>query len=202
MPYCPKMNYHDQIPSMPAVIRLATFNDVSFLQQLIARSVRGLSGGYYTPNQVESAIKYIFGVDTQLLADGTYYVAELDGTIAACGGWSRRNTLYGGDQHKDITDPLLEPTTDAARIRAFFVDPQHARKGLGRMMINLCEMAAHNYGFKKIELGATLPGVPLYKASGYKMIERLSILLPNGEIFDVVKMGKELNDTDAINLNP
>ena len=92
--------------------------------------------------------------------------------------------------------------TDAARIRAFFVDPQHARKGLGRMMINLCEMAAYNYGFKKIELGATLPGVPLYEVSGYKIVEQLNILLPNGETFDVVKMGKGLNGTDAINLNP
>lgn len=201
MPYCPKMNYHDPISSTPAVIRLATFNDVPFLQQLIACSVRGLSGGYYTPNQVESAIKYVFGVDTQLLGDGTYYVVELNGTIVACGGWSRRNTLYGGDQHKDITDPLLDPITDAARIRAFFVDPQYARKGLGRMMINLCEMAAYNYGFKRTELGATLPGVPLYEASGYKMIEQLNILLPNGEIFDVVKMGKELNDTSSINSN-
>src|ERR1700679_2657988 len=108
---------------MPIVHRSATFEDIPRLNELIAASVRALSRGYYTPAQIESAIKYIFGVDTQLVVDGTYYVAELDGQIAGCGGWSKRNTLYGGDQHKEIEDPLLDPAKDAARIRAFFVHP-------------------------------------------------------------------------------
>lgn len=103
--------------------RLATFDDIPVLQQLIAASVRGLSTAYNTPNQIESAVKYIFGIDTQLIIDGTYYVAQIEKTIVGCGGWSKRNTLYGGDQHKAVEDPLLDPEHDAARIRAFFVHP-------------------------------------------------------------------------------
>ena len=177
---------------MPITTRLATFEDVPVLQQLIARSARGLSEGFYTPAQAESAIKYVFGVDSQLLIDGTYYIAETDDDIVACGGWSRRNTLFGGDQHKGVEDPLLNPATDAARIRAFFVSPDHARKGLGRMMIDLCETAAKNYGFTRMELGATLPGVPLYQAMGYSAVERIDLPLPDGEIMGIVKMEKKL----------
>lgn len=110
--------------------RLATFNDIPELQGLIALSVRGLSTNYYNQQQIESAIKYIFGVDTQLVTDGTYYVAEINGVTVGCGGWSKRNTLYGGDQHKEIEDPLLDPNHDAARIRAFFVHPDYARRGM------------------------------------------------------------------------
>jgi len=178
---------------MPITTRLATFEDVPALQHLIERSARGLSSGFYTPAQAESAIKYVFGVDSQLLIDGTYYLAETDNDIIACGGWSRRNTLFGGDQHKDIEDPLLNPAIDAARIRAFFVDPGYARQGLGRMMIDLCETAAKDYGFTKMELGATLPGVPLYEAMGYRAIERIDLTLPDGEIMGIVKMGKRLH---------
>jgi GNAT superfamily N-acetyltransferase len=178
---------------MPVTTRLATFEDVPVLRQLIEQSVRGLSEGYYTPNQVESAIKYVFGVDSQLLIDGTYYIAESDEGIIACGGWSRRNTLYGGDQHKEIADPLLNPATDAARIRAFFVSPDHARQGIGRMMIDLCETAAMDYGFTKMELGATLPGVPLYEAMGYRTAQRIDVPLPDGEVMGIVKMEKRLH---------
>ena len=177
---------------MPITTRLATFEDVPALQQLIARSARGLSDGFYTPAQAESAIKYVFGVDSQLLIDGTYYIAETDDDIVACGGWSRRNTLFGGDQDKDVEDPLLNPAMDAARIRAFFVSPDHARQGLGRMMIDLCETAAKNYGFTRMELGATLPGVPLYQAMGYRAMERIDLPLPDGEIMGIVKMEKKL----------
>lgn len=177
---------------MPITTRLATFEDVPALQQLIARSARGLSEGFYTPAQAESAIKYVFGVDSQLLIDGTYYIAETDDDIVACGGWSRRNTLFGGDQHKDVEDPLLNPAMDAARIRAFFVSPDNARQGLGRMMIDLCETAAKNYGFTRMELGATLPGVPLYEAMGYRAMERIDLPLPDGEVMGIVKMEKKL----------
>ena len=177
---------------MPVTTRLATFEDIPRLNELIALSVRGLSTGYYTPNQIESAIKYVFGVDTQLVTDGTYFVAQIGDAVVGCGGWSKRNTLYGGDQHKEIEDPLLDPEHDAARIRAFFVHPNHARQGVGRHIIDVCETAAKNNGFTSFELGATLPGVPLYAAMGYEAIERIDAPLPDGELLGIVKMKKVL----------
>ncbi|MES2278949.1 MAG: GNAT family N-acetyltransferase [Bacteroidota bacterium] len=170
--------------------RLATFNDIPTLQNLIALSVRGLSTGYYTDRQIESSIKHIFGVDSQLITDGTYYVLELDKQIVACGGWSKRNTLYGGNQYKEKEDPLLDPATDAARIRAFFVHPDYARRGIGREMITLCEQTAIAGGFKAFELGATLPGVPLYEAMGYTSIESVDAPMADGETLGIVKMRK------------
>jgi len=175
---------------MPLTTRPASFADIPVLNEMIAASVRGLSIAYYTPAQIESSIKYVFGVDTQLVTDGTYYVAELDGKIVGCGGWSKRNTLYGGDQHKDVEDPLLDPATDAARIRAFFVHPDHARQGIGTHIINVCEEAAKSNGFSTFQLGATLPGVPLYSAMGYHAVERIDQPLPDGEILGIVKMKK------------
>jgi GNAT superfamily N-acetyltransferase len=175
---------------MPLTTRLATFNDVPQLMELIAISVRGLSTDYYTPAQIESSIKYIFGVDSQLIIDGTYYVAQIDDIIVGCGGWSKRNTLYGGDQHKKIEDPLLDPAQDAARIRAFFVHPDFARKGIGRHIINVCETAAKEHGFTSFELGATLPGVPLYTAMGYEPVKRVDAVLPDGEVLGILKMSK------------
>ncbi|MET3979261.1 GNAT superfamily N-acetyltransferase [Mucilaginibacter sp. UYP25] len=170
--------------------RLATFDDVAELQQLIGLSVRGLNTAYYTPKQIESAIKYIFGIDSQLITDGTYYVAEKDNIKAGCGGWSKRNTLFGGDQHKETEDPLLDPMKDSARIRAFFVHPDYARQGIGRKIINVCEDAAKANGFTTFELGATLPGVPLYEAMGYEAVERIDVTLPDGELLGIVKMSK------------
>ncbi len=170
--------------------RLAVFDDIPLLNEMIALSVRGLSTGYYTPRQIESAITYIFGVDTQLVADGTYYVAIAEDTIVGCGGWSKRNTLYGGDQHKEVEDPLLDPALDAARIRAFFVHPDYARRGIGKQIIKVCESAARENGFTGFELGATLPGVPLYTAMGYQAIERIDAPLPDGELLGIVKMRK------------
>ncbi|MEO6981006.1 MAG: GNAT family N-acetyltransferase [Mucilaginibacter sp.] len=176
--------------AMPLSTRLATQRDIPQLNELIALSVRGLSTGYYTPNQIESAIKYIFGIDTQLIIDSTYYIAEKDGVLVGCGGWSKRNALYGGDQHKEIEDPLLNPATDAARIRAFFVHPDYARQGIGRLIMNVCENAAKSNGFTTFELGATLPGVPLYEVMGYQAIERIDAPLANGEVLGIVKMKK------------
>ena len=152
---------------MPIKTRLATFEDIPELNEMIALSVRGLSTDYYTPNQIESAIKYVFGVDTQLVNDGTYYIAQIDNTVVGCGGWSKRNTLFGGDQYKTKVDPLLNPATDAARIRAFFVHPGKARKGVGQLLISACEQAAIAHGFTRMEMGATLPGVPFYAKMGY-----------------------------------
>ncbi len=171
-------------------IRLATFDDVAELQQLIGLSVRGLSTDYYTPAQIESAIKYIFGIDSQLITDGTYYVAEMANIKVGCGGWSKRNTLFGGDQHKDIEDPLLDPAKHAARIRAFFVHSVYARQGIGRKFINVCENAAKANGFTSFELGATLPGVPLYEALNYVAVERIDVTLPDKELLGIVKMRK------------
>jgi len=176
---------------MTPTARLANITDVPTLQTLIAQSVRGLSPGYYTPQQIESSIKHVFGIDTQLIADGTYYVLEIDGTIVACGGWSKRNTLYGGDQFKEQADPLLDPAIDAARIRAFFVHPGYARRGLGRTMINLCEDAAKQQGFTSFELGSTLPGQPLYEVMGYHAVEQHNVPMADSEFLQVIKMRKE-----------
>jgi GNAT superfamily N-acetyltransferase len=176
---------------MSITTRLATFDDIAVLNELIGLSVRGLSTAYYTPNQIDSAIKYVFGVDTQLVIDGTYYVAQIGDIIVGCGGWSKRNTLYGGDQHKEVEDPLLDPEHDAARIRAFFVHPDYARQGVGRHIINVCETAAKSNGFTSFELGATLPGVPLYHAMGYHAIERIDSPLPDGELLGIVRMRKD-----------
>ena len=177
---------------MQLTSRLATFDDIPALQQLIAASVRKLSIGYYTDAQIESSIKYVFGVDTQLIVDGTYYVAEADGLLVGCGGWSKRNTLYGGDQHKATEDPLLNPELDAARIRAFFVPPEYARLGVGTYIMNVCETAAKANGFKILQLGATLPGVPLYSKMGYEAFEHVDETLPDGEFLSLVKMQKVL----------
>ncbi|RZJ69842.1 MAG: GNAT family N-acetyltransferase [Flavobacterium sp.] len=174
------------------MIRPATFQDIPKLKKLLELSVRGLSKEHYTPNQIESALKYIFGLDSQLITDGTYYVVEIDGVIAGCGGWSMRNTLYGGDQHKKMEDPLLDPETDAARIRAFFVHPDYARRGIGTQIMERCEREAQKNGFSSMELGATLPGIPLYKAMGFSETDSLAEPLPDGEKLELVKMRKAI----------
>ena len=174
------------------MIRLATFGDIPELQELIALSVRGLSNGYYTTGQIESAIRYVFGIDSQLIVDGTYYIFEKQHVIVGCGGWSKRNTLYGGDQYKDTEDPMLDPAKDAARIRAFFVHPGHARQGIGSRIITTCEDAARSNGFTSLQLGATLPGVPLYLSMGYQPLERIDEVLPDGEVLGIVKMQKNI----------
>lgn len=177
---------------MPIQIRPARTEEIPALEQLIAASVRALSRGYYTPEQIESALVHVFGVDTQLIADGTYFAAELDGQIVGCGGWSKRKTLFGGDQAKAGEDNLLDPTTEPARIRAFFVHPDFARRGIGKRIIEACETAAKNAGFRQLELAATLPGEPMYLAVGYQVLERWSHQLADGVALPLVRMGKEL----------
>ena len=178
---------------MPISLRVAREDDIPALEQLISRSVRQLSAGYYSDAQVESALRYVFGVDTQLIADGTYFIVEVDSHIAACGGWSKRKTLYGGDQMKAGEDALLDPAAEAARIRAFFVDPAYARRGIGRQLLAACEQAALSAGFRSLEMGATLPGEPLYAAAGYQAIERIDYRMPDGVILPIVRMGKTVN---------
>ena len=177
---------------MEIAIRMATMQDVPALKELIPTSARELSKGYYTPQQAESAIKYIFGVDTQLIADKTYYIAEADGQVMGCGGWSKRKTLYGGDQMKTEQDPLLDPEQDAGRIRAFFIHPEWARKGIGRRIIEACEEAAKADGFTRMELGATLPGEPLYAAMGYEVTDRFDIPMGDGTALPAAHMKKQL----------
>jgi GNAT superfamily N-acetyltransferase len=169
-------------------LRPATDADVPALRALIAASVRGLSAGYYTPQQAESALVHVFGPDTQLIADGTYYVVEAEGALVAAGGWSRRRTLYGGDQTKSAEDPALDPATEPARIRAFFVHPAWARRGLGRALFDRCLAAAREAGFRELTLVATLPGVPLYEALGFVAGERFAVPMPDGLELPVVRM--------------
>ncbi len=173
------------------IVRAATPADVPALNDLIATSVRQLSAGFYTPAQIEAALERVFGVDSQLIEDRTYYIIDGDAGPAAAGGWSGRRTLYGGDQAKDTTDPRLDPRTEPARIRAFFVHPGHARRGLARRLYDACERAARAAGFRHLELMATLPGEPLYLALGFTVEERV-ILTPAGVAVPFARMRKRI----------
>jgi GNAT superfamily N-acetyltransferase len=177
------------------VLRLAAPLDVPAVQSLINASVRALSIGYYTDAQIDEALVSIFGVDTQLLSDGTYFVIELGSVLAAAGGWSKRATLYGGDQTKGAIDPLLDPLLDAARIRAFFVAPEFARQGLARQLYNACEHAALHAGFRRFQLGATLPGVPLYHALGFTALEQIESPMRFGLSLPIVRMERAIGNT-------
>lgn len=173
-------------------LRLATPADLPAIRELIPRSVESLSAGFYTPEQVTSAIRYVFGPDTQLIADGTYFVAEAEGEIVACGGWSWRRTLYGGDQMKAADDPPLDPEREAARIRAFFVHPAWARRGLASAIMKACVDAASAAGFRRLALMSTLPGEPLYRAFGFVAAERITNTLPDGVGVPFVPMEREI----------
>lgn len=175
----------------PAV-RAATMADVPSLQELIELSVRGLSASHYDTAQIEAALAEIFGVDTQLIADRTYYVVEGSSGPVAAGGWSARRTLFGGDQMKQTEDPLLDPAVDAARIRAFFVRPDWARRGLASQLYATCERAASAAGFRRFELMATLPGEPLYRALGFTDVEHVSLTLGNGVAVPLVRMTRTI----------
>lgn len=175
-------------------LRLATLDDVEVLKNLIALSARGLNTEHYTPEQVESNLKYVYGVDTQLIRDETYFAVQHGADIIGCGGWSKRKTLFGGDQHKaDEPDNLLNPATDAARIRAFFVHPDWARKGIGSLLMNACEQAAKAAGFHKMELMATLTGEYLYARAGFQAVEALDMVLPDGVVMQVRRMTKDID---------
>lgn len=174
-------------------IRLAVLEDVETLQALIKVSAEGLNIADYTPQQVQSVLRYVYGVDSQLVRDKTYFVVQDGATIIGCGGWSRRKTLYGGDQLKaDSPDNLLNPATDAARIRAFFVHPNWARKGVGSQLMHACEQAAHEAGFHSIELMATLTGEFLYARFGYIVVEEIDDVLPDNTVVRIRRMSKQL----------
>ncbi len=181
-------------------IRKAVSADIPILRDLIDASVRGLHAADYTPGQIDAALKNVYGVDTQLIADGSYFVAEIelaDGAaplIVGCGGWSKRKTLFGGDHWSGRHDALLDPKHDPAKIRAFFVHPNYARRGIGGMILEACEKAAESAGFTRLEMGATLSGIPFYKAKGYEALESLDVPLGDGESMKVVRMVKKVGN--------
>lgn len=199
-------------------LRLATEEDIPALAALIESSVRGLQAGDYTPAQIEGALGTVLGLDTQLIRDWTYFVAEAvggseertsgaealpssDGSdvrakaltyqpLAGCGGWSKRKTLFGADRGPGREPERLDPKTDAAKVRAIFVHPAFARRGLGTLILARVENAARAAGFRRFEMGSTLTGVPLYRLKGYVEVERIAVPLSNGEALPVVKMVK------------
>jgi len=178
-------------------LRKATKDDIPRLREVIEASVRGLQAQDYSSAQIEAALQSVYGVDSQLIADGTYLVAEVselqrEPKIVACGGWSKRKTLYGGDQFAAREDSLLDPARDAAKIRAFFVHPRWARQGIGSLILEACENAAREAGFTRLEMGATLSGVGFYRAKGYAEVENQKAPLSNGETLPIVKMAKTL----------
>ena len=182
-------------------LRLATDEDIPALHALIEASVRGLQAGDYTQAQIEGALGTVLGLDTQLIRDRTYFVAEIAGTrdpldqnakerrpLAGCGGWSKRKTLFGADGGPGREPELLDPAADAAKVRAIFVHPDYARRGLGSLILARVEAEAAAAGFKRYEMGSTLTGVPLYRLKGYVEVERIGVPLHNGEALPVVKM--------------
>ena len=171
-------------------IRLATPQDVPALHGLIEASVRRLQAGDYTPAQIEGALGTVLGLDTQLVADQTYFIAEVGDALAGCGGWSKRRTLFGSDHGPGRVPDLLDPARDAAKIRAIFVHPGWARRGVGSRLLEACESAARDAGFTRFEMGSTLTGVPLYTLRGYTAIERIEVPLRNGEYLQVIRMYK------------
>ncbi|HKP46214.1 MAG TPA: GNAT family N-acetyltransferase [Pyrinomonadaceae bacterium] len=177
---------------MNVKIRLARIDDIPAIQNLIHDSVSALSAAYYSPSQISSALEHVFGPDSQLIIDGTYFLADANGDIAGSGGWSKRKTLFGGDQAKSSTDELLDPASEAARIRAFYVHPRWSRKGIASQILTACEEAARACGFRRLELAATLPGEPFYLARGYRKFEPIEIKTPDGQSLDAFRMEKEI----------
>jgi GNAT superfamily N-acetyltransferase len=173
-------------------LRPATPDDVPALRALIAASARGLAAGDYTAAQIEAALETAWGVDSEVIGDGTYLVAEAAGEIVACGGWSRRATLFGGDAQAGRRSEVLDPGRDAARIRAFFVRPDWARRGIGRALLARSEAEARAHGFRAAELVATLPGERLYRAFGYVGDRRVEYPLRDGITIEFVPMRKTL----------
>jgi GNAT superfamily N-acetyltransferase len=173
-------------------LRTATAADSAEIQELIARSIRALGAADYSSQQIEGALKGAFGLDSQLIADGTYYVVESAGQLIGCGGWSFRRTLFGGDARAERDAGTLDPRTEAAKIRAFFIDPSAARRGIGSALLERCEAEARRHGFRRAEMMATLPGVKLYAARGYVPGEKVDYPLAPGLSIEFVPMAKSL----------
>jgi len=172
--------------------RLAREDDIPALEELIPLSVRTLQAPYYSQGQMEAALGPVFAVDRHLIRDATYFVVEHDGQIVGCGGWSKRRSLYGGDQGRVEQDAELDPERDAARVRAFFVHPAWARCGIGRSIMAACERAIIQARFHRVEIVATLAGEPLYAAFAYTVVERYEIAMAGGLSLPVVRMTKSM----------
>jgi GNAT superfamily N-acetyltransferase len=174
-------------------LRLVGEHDIPALAALIPLSVRTLQAAHYSTAQMDAALGPVFGVDRELIRDGTYFVVEHGRVLAGCGGWSRRRSLFGSDAGRATAETeLLDPACDAARIRAFFVHPDYARRGIGRQIMHACEQAIAEAKFRSIELVATLAGEPLYAAFSYAAVEHHEIPLAGGLMLPVVRMGKRL----------
>jgi GNAT superfamily N-acetyltransferase len=171
--------------------RPARLEDVPALKHLMQSAIGELQKGFLSPEAI-IASNEVMGLDTQLITDGTYFVIEESGALAGCGGWSRRATLFGGDHSAGRNAALLDPATDAARVRAMYTNPSFARRGVGRLILSLCEAALAREGFRRVELGATLAGEPLYRACGYLPIERIEAPTSSGIAIPILRMGKTL----------
>ncbi len=188
------------LPVTPFLLRHAAPMDVPALRSLIELSVRGLQKDDYSSAQIDGALGHAPGLDTQLIEDRTYFVAEAVGKVGlilGCGGLSTRTTLFGNDHGPNRANALLDPNTDPAKIRAIFVHPQWARKGLGTLILKHCEEAAQQAGFGTLEMGSTLTGMPLYARKGYVPRESVAVPLPNGETLPIVHMVKVLGALPA-----
>jgi GNAT superfamily N-acetyltransferase len=182
--------------------RLATEHDTHALREVMSLATGTLQRGFLSEKEIAASYCNM-GLDTQLIADGTYFVIEFDNRIAGCGGWSNRATLYGGDHSEGLRDAaLLVPGPDAARIRAMYTHPDYARRGIGRFILNLCESAAAQNSFDRVELMATLAGEPLYRSCGYVEIERVQAPPVNGISVPLVRMGKSLVGATHLSAQP
>jgi GNAT superfamily N-acetyltransferase len=177
---------------MAIEIRKAHAKEVADLAALISASVRGLAKGFYSDEQIEHSIRTVFGIDHQLIEDGTYFVAEISGKIAGCGGWSKRKTLFGASVYEGRDSGFLDPDSEPAKIRAFFVHPDMARRGVGSLILERCEDEARSFGFDSAEMMATLPGVPLYEVRGYRKIAPQNIPIGDGVEIECIVMRKDL----------
>jgi GNAT superfamily N-acetyltransferase len=189
IPYNPFMPIED---GKRAFVRLATLEDVPTLEKLIIASVTHLQMYDYSESQRQAALGFVFGIDSTLIRDGTYFVAVSETQICACGGWSRRATAFGSDRSPVRDDTALNPQRDAAKIRALFVDPSCARRGFGTLILKACEAAAKAAGFRTAELTATLTGARLFRVHGFVPSEEIRIPLGNGELLPLIRMQKAL----------
>jgi GNAT superfamily N-acetyltransferase len=177
-------------PRADWTLRPACESDIPALEILVPLSVRTLQAAHYSPAQMEAALGPVFGVDSLIIRDGTYFAAEQQSRIVGCGGWSFRKTLFGGDRDRPGEYAMLDPKYDAARLRAFFIHPDFARRGIGRSILVACEAAIQKAGFQSVELGATLTGEPLYASFDYAVIERYKVPMPGSLTLPVVRMAK------------
>ena len=177
--------------NIPFAARIATEADIGVITRLMAASIAELQKGFLSPAEIEAS-KEVMGLDTQLIADRTYFVVTEGEVIVGCGGWSRRKTLFGGDHSAGRDAAALDPASDAAKIRAMYTDPLHVRRGIGRLILERCEAAAAAEGFRRVEMGATLAGVPLYEACGYRKVELIHSPTRSGTKVPIWRMEKAL----------